>query len=153
MRRSVIIVAAVALASCLSANDSTLPPDEPSDPATETFIGFNPPINISQMTKTALGDYYQNVKIGSGPALQGPQTVVFSYVAYLKTGSIVDQQIAILHDLNTVVRGLQDGMIGMQAGAERIVVVPSALAFGRVPQLGIPANSTIVYDVILNQIP
>ena len=153
MRRSVIIVGALALVGCLSANDSTLPPDEPSDPATETFVGFNPPINISQMTKTALGDYYQNVKIGSGPALEGPQTVVLSYIAYLKTGSIVDQQISILHDLNTVVRGLEDGMIGMQAGAERIIVVPSALAFGRVPQLGIPANSTIVYDVILNQIP
>lgn len=153
MRRSVIIVAAVALASCLSANDSTLPPDEPSDPATETFVGFNPPINISQMTKTAAGDYYLDVKAGSGPVLQGPQTVVFSYVAYLKTGAVVDQQLSILHDLNTVIRGLQDGMIGMQPGGERIIVVPSALAFGRVPQLGIPANSTIVYDVILNQIP
>lgn len=153
MRRSVIIVAAAALAACLNGTDSTLAPDEPSDPATETFVGFNPPINISQMTKTALGDYYQDLKTGSGPALQGPQTVIFSYVTYLKTGALIDHEVSVLKDLNTVVRGLQDGMVGMQAGTERVIVVPSALGFGRFSQPPIPPNATLVFDVILNQIP
>ena len=153
MRRSAIVVVAAVMSACLNGADPTIAPDQPSDPATETFSGFTPPINISQMTKTALGDYYQDLKTGSGPALQGPQTVVFSYVTYLKTGLLVDRQVGILRDLNTVVRGLQDGMIGMQAGTERVIVVPSALAFGRFSEGPIPANATLVFDVILNQIP
>jgi FKBP-type peptidyl-prolyl cis-trans isomerase len=153
MRRSVIIVAAVALASCLSSNDSTLPPDEPSDPATETFAD-NLHINLSQMTKTALGDYYMDLKVGTGAALSGPQVVVFSFQTFLKNGVLIDQQLGVLKDLNTVVRGLQDGMVGMQVGTERVIVVPSALALGRIGQPPIiPANATLVFDVILNQIP
>jgi FKBP-type peptidyl-prolyl cis-trans isomerase FkpA len=152
MRRSTIIVTAVLLAACLNGTDSTIGPDQPSDPATETFAD-NLHINISQMTKTSLGDYYIDLKTGTGPPLAGPRSVVFSYETFLKTGLLVDQQIGVLRDLKTVVRGLQDGMIGMQAGTERVIVVPSALGFGPTSTPPIPPNATLVFDVILNQIP
>jgi len=153
MRRSLIIMVAAGLAACLNGTDTSLAPNQPSDPATETFTGFNPPIVISQMTKTAMGDYYMDLKAGSGPALQSPQTIVLSYVTYLKNGRIVDEQVAVLKDPTAFVRGLQDGMIGMQVGTERVIVVPSANAFGPYVSGLIPANSTLVYDVILNQLP
>ena len=105
------------------------------------------------MTKTALGDYYKDLKVGTGPALAGPQIVIFSYETFLKSGILVDQQIGVQQDLNLVVRGLQDGIVGMQAGGERVIVVPSALAFGAFAKPPIPANSTLVFDVILNNIP
>jgi FKBP-type peptidyl-prolyl cis-trans isomerase len=146
------MVCVVVAAACLNGTDSTSAPDQPSDPAAETFAD-NLHINISQMTKTALGDYYQDLKTGSGPALTGPRSVVFSYETFLKTGVLVDQQVAVLRDLNTVVRGLQDGMVGMQVGTERIIVVPSALGFGSNALPPIPANATLVFDVILNQLP
>jgi len=44
-------------------------------------------------------------------------------------------------------------MIGLREGGERVIVVPSALAFGRFAKPPIPANATLVYDVILNTIP
>lgn len=153
MRRSAIIVAAAALAACLNLNgtDTALAPDEPSDPATETFAD-NLHINLSQMTKTPLGDYYMDLKTGSGPTLAGPQNVIFSYETFLKTGELVEQQINVTRDLNTMVPGMRDAMVGMQAGTERVIVVPSALGYGRYMQGLIPANATLVYDVILNQI-
>jgi FKBP-type peptidyl-prolyl cis-trans isomerase len=152
MRRLSIAIAALGLAACLDTPTTDSGNSNPSDPATETFAA-NLHINISQMTKTALGDYYQDLKVGTGPELAGPQIVVFSYETFLKTGVIVDQQLSVLQDLTKVVRGLQDGLVGMQPGGERVIVVPSALAFGSFAKPPIPANSTLVFDVILNQIP
>ena len=154
MRRFVIAIAALGLVACLDTGttDSSTTSD-PSDPATETFTGFSPPIVISQMTKTTLGDYYLDEKVGTGAVLEGPRIVVFSYETFLKTGLLVDQQVGAQTDLNLVVRGLQDGMVGMRAGGERLVVVPSALAFGSFAKPPIPANATLVFDVVLGDLP
>ena len=94
MRRFAIAIAALGLVACLDTGttDGSRSSD-PSDPATETFTGFSPPIIISQMTKTALGDYYLDEKIGTGPVLESPRIVVFSYVTFLKNGLLVDQQV------------------------------------------------------------
>jgi hypothetical protein len=155
MRRLAIFIAVLGLSACLDTPPGG--PDagsgNPSDPATETFTGFNPPIVISQMTKTALGVYYLDQRVGTGPALAGSQVVIFSYETFLKNGALVDEQVGVQQDLSQVVRGLQDGMVGMQAGGDRIIVVPSALAFGSFAKPPIPANSTLVYDVVLNIIP
>jgi FKBP-type peptidyl-prolyl cis-trans isomerase FkpA len=105
------------------------------------------------MTKTDLGDYYQDLKAGTGAELDASTTVVFSYQTWLKNGQLVDQVVGGEVNLNTVVRGLQDGMVGMREGGERIVVVPSALAFGPFINGPIPANSTLVFDVVLSEIP
>ena len=154
MRRFAIAIAALGLVACLDTGttDGSTSSD-PSDPATETFTGFSPPIVISQMTKTALGDYYLDERIGTGPVLESPRIVVFSYVTFLKNGLLVDQQVGAQQDLNQVVRGLQDGLLGMRAGGERVVVIPSALAFGSFAKPPIPANATLVFDVVLSDIP
>ena len=50
-------------------------------------------------------------------------------------------------------RASRTEMPGMREGGERIVVVPSALGYGNVPVPGVPPNSTLVFDVILIQVP
>lgn len=152
MRRVLPFVAASLLAACLSSSPDAPLQDNPSDPATETFAA-NLNIDISQMTKTSLGVYYKDLRVGTGDPLVGPRIVQWSYETFLKTGVLVDQQVAILTDLGTVPRGLQDGMVGMQVGGERVIVVPSALAFGPYAKPPIPANATLVYDAILNGLP
>jgi FKBP-type peptidyl-prolyl cis-trans isomerase len=45
-------------------------------------------------------------------------------------------------------------MLGMKEGGERWLVIPSALAYGNsnnIPE--IPPNSTLVFDIRLDQIP
>jgi FKBP-type peptidyl-prolyl cis-trans isomerase len=156
MRRFATAIAALGLVACLgtgTTDGSGSVASDPSDPATETFTGFNPPIVISQMTKTTEGDYYLDERVGTGAVLESPRIVVFSYVTFLKNGLIVDQQVGAQQDLNNVVRGLQDGLVGMRAGGERVVVVPSALAFGSFAKPPIPANATLVFDVVLGDIP
>lgn len=154
MRRRLMLFAALGLVACnLDVGPtSTTPPDDPSDPATETFAAsLN--INLATFTKTSLGDYYKILRAGSGAPLTSAQVVVFSYITYLKTGVVVDEAGNLQQDLSQVVRGLQDGMIGMQPGEERAIVVPSALAFGQFGKSPIPPNATLVYDVVLDIIP
>jgi FKBP-type peptidyl-prolyl cis-trans isomerase len=153
MRRWAFLLAVLAVTACnLDVPQNQSGPSDPSDPDTETFAA-NLNIHINQMTKTAAGDYYQDLRVGTGPPLAAPQIVIFSYETFLKTGVIVDQEVGAQTDLNLVVRGLQDGMIGMQAGGERVVVVPSAMAFGSFGKPPIPPNATLVFDVVLNVIP
>src|SRR5215510_14183413 len=85
MKRFVLLfAAAVSLAGC---NLDTTPPGsntEPSDPASETFSP-DLKIDIATMTRTAAGDYYKEVTIGTGATLTTPNTVVVvSYLGFLK---------------------------------------------------------------------
>lgn len=39
------------------------------------------------------------------------------------------------------------GVLGMQVGGERRITIPAKLAYGSKSQPGIPANSTLVFDL------
>jgi FKBP-type peptidyl-prolyl cis-trans isomerase len=45
--------------------------------------------------------------------------------------------------------GLADGMLGMNVGGERLIVVPSSYGLGACPNGPVPGNSTLIYDVTL----
>ena len=155
MRRRLMLFGLLGVLACnldVPLNNGNNAPDDPSMPDTETFAP-NLNINISTMTKTAEGVYYKDLRQGTGSPLAAPQVVVFSFETFLKTGVQVDVAVSLEQDLTTVIRGLQDGMIGMQAGGERVIVVPSARAFGQLGKSPIPPNATLVYDVVLNTIP
>ena len=152
LNRSLLAAAVVLAAGCNL--DVAQPVNDPSDPSTETF---NPSlkIDIATMQKTAAGDYYKDVTVGSGATLTlglGTQAIL-SFVGFLKTGAGFAQTLNTLTFIGNLPPGLQDGIAGMREGGERIIVIPSALGYGPVAQPGIPPNSTLVFDVILNQIP
>lgn len=149
MRRLYLLLGTLALTACLN---TTGPGNNPSNPATETFAA-NTHVDISKMQKTADGVYYQDVTVGSGPALSAPQPIVATYNAYLKNGVLWDSGVSAQVDLTLQVIGLQEGMIGMQVGGERLIVIPSALGFGNLIVGGIPPNSTLIFDIKLEEIP
>ncbi|HEY9226736.1 MAG TPA: FKBP-type peptidyl-prolyl cis-trans isomerase [Gemmatimonadaceae bacterium] len=152
MKRLLMLAAVLSLAACSLEVSDPYANTTPSDPATETFEPTLK-IDISKMTKTEAGTYYKDVTVGTGATLSGAEVVVVSYKGVLKDGSqftlVGDQTVPVAN----LVGGLRDAMPGMKVGGERIIVVPSALGFGPVPRNGIPANSTLIFDVILKQIP
>jgi FKBP-type peptidyl-prolyl cis-trans isomerase FkpA len=139
----------ILLGACL-----TSPKDceaNPSNPATETFA-TSLGVDLNAMQKTALGDYTQDLVVGTGDVLTTPQIVTIHYSAYLTNGTLIDQVIDQPFPIDLVNRatiGLTDGMMGMNVGGKRRIVVPSALGLGACPNGPIPGNSTLIYEVEL----
>jgi FKBP-type peptidyl-prolyl cis-trans isomerase FkpA len=146
----VALLAIVALTSCLNLNVDN-PSSEPSDPATETFAPALH-IDISTMQRTPSGVYYKDGPLGSGAAFTGLGALVVSYVGYLKNGIVFQQGNNAQIRLSNEIVGLQEGLQGMRAGGERLLVIPSALAFGASAG-AVPPNSTVIYDIIVDAIP
>ena len=150
MKRILLVLATVGLSACNL--DTPTVPDRPSDPATETFAA-NLKIDIATMQKTTNGTYYKDVIVGTGAALASPQTVVMTYAGFLKDGSAFLTGLSEAVSLGASPFGLQDAMPGMKEGGERIIVIPSALGYGSAHVGGVPPNSTLIFDVKLEQIP
>ena len=52
-----------------------------------------------------------------------------------------------------VIKGWDEGLIGMQKGGKRLLIIPAEKAYGtRSPSPKIPANSTLVFEVSLVEI-
>jgi len=127
------------------------PSNQPSDPATETFDA-SLHIDISKMQRTPSGVYYKDGPLGSGTPLTGLGAAVVSYVGYLKNGVVFQQGDQVQINLANEIIGLQEGLQGMRPGGERLLVIPSALAFGTSTG-AVPPNSTVIYDIILDSVP
>jgi FKBP-type peptidyl-prolyl cis-trans isomerase FkpA len=52
-----------------------------------------------------------------------------------------------------VIPGFSQGVVGMKVGGIRRIVVPPSLGYGSQAQQGIPANSTLVFEIALISIP
>ncbi len=154
MRREILLLGAALTSACVDLSTKPLP-DNPSDPATETFAPATG-VDISKMTKTATGVYYLDTQVGAGDSLTTLRLVELNFVGRLANGMIFDETTAArVFDLNAIVRGLSEGMLGMRLGGSRKVVVPSARAYGAsgLPSFGIPGNATLVYDVTIYSFP
>ena len=148
-----LLLVALALGACLNVNE---PEEIPSDPASETYAPVTG-VDISKMSKTDLGVYYRDIVVGDGPQLTARRPVTITFVGDLTSGNIFDRAPSPrVYDLAAIsVIGFADGMIGMRVGGTRKVVIPSNLAFGArgQPGLGVPSNATVIYDVVLLELP
>lgn len=150
MRRFLFALALAGLNGCDLSTDVA---DQPTDPATETFAA-SLQVNIATMTKTTAGDYFRDVTVGDGAEIAGIPTIVLSYQAYLKDGTLVAVVNSGTVVLGSLIPGLRDAMQGMRPGGERLIVIPSAMAYGNANTgTGIPPNSTLVFDVLFKMYP
>ena len=147
MKRLLLVLAAAVVSSC---SLNTNAPDEPSDPAHESFAS-SLGIDISTMTKTPGGAYYKDLNQGYGTPISGLPVVTISYLELLKTGAVVGQLVAVTQDLSVMVQGVQEGVQGMKPGSERLNVVPTALGYGHSQTVAaLPPKSTLVFDLVFN---
>ncbi len=109
--------------------------------------------------ETASGLIYEDLVVGEGPAAQVGDTVNVSYSGYLTDGTLFDSNVDSGQPLEFqlgsgyVIPGWDEGLVGMQVGGSRLLVIPPSLAYGPTGSGGvIPANATLTFSVVLNEI-
>lgn len=107
-------------------------------------------------TKTASGLQYWDVKTGTGKEAQNGDSVMVNYTGWLTNGQKFDSSIGRapfeVSPLGSapVIKGWNEGIVGMKVGGKRQLHIPPDLAYGQRGFPGaIPPNSTLIFDVEL----
>lgn len=119
-------------------------------------------VNATVPTELVMTD----VKTGTGPAIAAGQTAVVHYTGWLYSPTAKDhkgKKFDSSRDRNDpfsfhvgggeVIGGWDQGVVGMQAGGQRQLVIPPSLGYGARGAGGvIPPNATLLFDIELLKI-
>jgi FKBP-type peptidyl-prolyl cis-trans isomerase len=94
-----------------------------------------------------------DVKEGKGDAAKAGAKLKVHYTGWLTDGEIFDSSVVrdkpIEFPLDGLIKGWQEGIPGMKVGGVRRLKIPPELAYGARGRPGIPANSTLVFEIEL----
>ncbi len=121
-----------------------------NDDATKTAIEGS--VGLDGELKRLVVD---DVQLGEGAEVKTGDSVTVHYVGTLKDGSKFDDSYVrgtpytfTVGD-GKVIKGWDEGLVGMQVGGERILVVPPDMAYGNRQVGPIPPNSPLIFKVEL----
>ncbi|KAL6299906.1 hypothetical protein BKA93DRAFT_829490 [Sparassis latifolia] len=86
------------------------------------------------------------------PVLAAGHTVGLRYVAFdhrtkvVISSNINEELQKFTVGCKAVIRGLDDGVLGMKLNGERLLIIPPALAYGEAGGLGVPPNTVVAYQ-------
>lgn len=120
-----------------------------------TAVNTAPPASTVQPAFAA-----PDVVLGTGPAAAAGNTLAVHYSGYLYNDSVSDKRgarfdtsrtsgvpLTVKLGANSVIKGWEQGLPGMQAGGQRTLIIPASLGYGATAQTNIPANSALIFDV------
>lgn len=96
-----------------------------------------------------------DVTIGNGEAVKDGDTVTVNYIGTLQNGEEFDnsykkgEPFTFTVGEGRVIKGWEEGVVGMKAGGQRILVIPADLAYGSKGYGPIPGNATLVFAIEL----
>lgn len=122
------------------------------------FSVLGVPFSASSLdTQAAVGQagaqvIVQDEAAGTGVAARQGDTLTVNYTGKLQDGTVFDTSLGrapISFTLGTgqVIPGLEQGLVGVQAGGKRLLIIPSSLAYGSQDYGPIPANSTLIFEI------
>ena len=149
MKRMLLLPLFLALAACGE--------DVATEPVVLTNDDFAAGLNVdlSAMTRTSSGLYYQDIQIGTGEEALPGATVTVHYEGWLPDGTKFDssrdrgQPFEFVLGLGMVIPGWDEGVAGMLVGGVRKLVIPPHLGYGESGAGPIPGSATLVFDVEL----
>lgn len=126
----------------------------------ETTFATSLGVDLANSTRTTNGVYYRDVTVGTGATITPTDSVGLNYVGHVSDGAPFDSVTVGAPNSPFRVRlggqhlilGLEEGLIGMQVGGRRQILIPPNLAYpnGAANNDGvvlIPPNAVIVFTV------
>lgn len=114
--------------------------------------GFTPVAKVDQLQKI-------DQKVGEGAEVKPDSKVTVVYTGAVAATGIVfesssDSGQPAAFELNQVIKGWSEGLLGMKQGGQRRLLIPADMAYGVTPPAGsgIPPNADLVFDVMLLQV-
>ncbi len=97
----------------------------------------------------------QDTKVGEGAEVKDGSVVSVHYVGMLQGGEEFDNSykkgtpFTFVVGKGSVIKGWDMGLMGMKVGGERILVIPSDLAYGEYGVGPIPSRATLLFSIEL----
>ncbi len=97
----------------------------------------------------------EDLNVGTGPAVKSGDMVTVNYTGTLPDGTKFDSSYDSGKPFTTqigvgrVIKGWDEGIIGMKVGGKRKLVIPPDLGYGDRTTGKIPPNSTLIFEVEL----
>ncbi len=105
---------------------------------------------------TDSGLQYIDLKMGDGREAHVGETAIVHYTGWLKDGTKFDssvdrnQPFSFRFGAGRVIKGWDEGVVGMKIGSKRKLIIPPNLGYGpRGAGRTIPPNATLTFDVEL----
>jgi FKBP-type peptidyl-prolyl cis-trans isomerase len=93
----------------------------------------------------------EDLTVGFGAVAATGDTVTVAYVGTLTSGTQFDASSNFTFRLGagSVIKGWDQGVVGMRVGGKRRLTIPPSLAYGSQGSGPIPGNATIKFDITL----
>jgi len=153
-RLAVALVLPLAFTACLEGTDYSTNVT-PEIPIEQTTFASTLNVSLPASTKTASGLYIRDLTVGTGDVATGTSTVSVYYAGYLANGQLFDSRSSpsapfpVQLGVNAVIKGWEEGLIGMKVGGKRQLIIPPSLAYGPNGYGSIPSNAVLVFTVEL----
>jgi FKBP-type peptidyl-prolyl cis-trans isomerase len=111
--------------------------------------------NMGNITTTADGLQIEDQTVGAGKIAKSGDTVTVNYLGTLENGTKFDssydrnQPFTTQIGVGQVIKGWDEGIVGMKVGGKRKLIIPSSLGYGSQDVGSIPPNSTLIFEVEL----
>jgi FKBP-type peptidyl-prolyl cis-trans isomerase len=99
-----------------------------------------------------------DIKVGEGAAVVSGNKVSVHYIGTLQDGTEFDnsnkrgQAFEFTVGGGQVIKGWDEGLLGMKVGGKRVLVIPPEMAYGEAGVGPIPPNATLVFAIELLEI-
>lgn len=171
-----VAAGAVLIAACGSSSDNATPTQSSASSAGATSSTTAPattagnsggsvgsktltPALFDKATAAADGMKIVDETVGTGPAAKAGDLVTVDYYGAFTDGKKFDASAdhgssgyQFVLGQGSVIKGWDEGLVGMKVGGMRLLYVPSALAYGPRGYGPIPPNTDLIFEVKLNKI-
>lgn len=149
-RRNQIIVIVIIVAFAIAGLFFIFNGNKTQAPTSST----NGPAPVEGATVTPSGLQYIDLVEGTGASPAVGKQVTMHYRGTFPNGeqfdsSIGKQPMTFTLGVTPMIKGWDEGVMGMKVGGKRKLIVPPDLAYGAAGRPGIPPNSTLIFELEL----